>query len=257
MKKTILFLLLCAAMAFAAGCGGNDEPAPVEAPAEAPSAEPAGEADVEESVAAPSAQVPAVEAEEDYPALAAVPLDGLDLEEGGSDSLSAQFPAGKWVFDLSMAGVDFMIYDVETLESEGNTININVIIAGDYNVELTQADLDGLVKEIGTMSASGMEIQSAEMRSLDGEPVIYMETVTRITEEMLELTIESGGLTEEQVEAMGGREALLSVPPTYQIQLYGIVEGKMLVLTGSYYDEADKDRLLETMTIVLETADVK
>ncbi len=216
MKKTVLAMLLCAALLFAAGCGG------------------------------------------DYPELEAVDLAGMELETGVNGAFAAQFPAGEWLYDVSsVPTVDFAVYDLETMGSETGTMNLNALISGDMSGKLRQSHLDALLENLEDAEMAGMEIKSAEMRSLNGEPVMYVENETTVTEELLDFYIENSGITGEQLAAMGGREALLNIPPTRQIQLYGVVEEKIIVVSGTYYDDASKARLLTAMTIVLQTADVK
>ena len=74
---------------------------------------------------------------------------------------------------------------------------------------------------------------------------------------MIDFYLENSGITEEQLEALGGREALLNTPPTRQIQMYAVVDGNILVVTGTYYDDAAKTRLVDTMSILLQTVKVK
>lgn len=194
----------------------------------------------------------------DYPVMEPVALDALTLETGESDTMSAQFPAGEWFFDVSLTPVDFGIYDMETLTSETGTVNVNIILSGAYSGKLKQSDFDGVLKELKNSDmAEGMEIGVAEMRTLAGEPVGYVESTTTYTENMIDFYLENSGITEEQLEAMGGREALLNAPPTRQIQIYAVVDGNIAIVTGTYYDDASKERLLDVMNILLQTAEVK
>lgn len=194
----------------------------------------------------------------DYPVMEPVALDSLTLASAESDTLSAQFPEEEWVFDVSMVPVDFAIYDTETLLDETGTMNINIMLSGQYSGKLKQSDLDGVVDELKNSDmADGMNIEVSEMRSLEGEPVGYIESTSTYTESMIDFYLENSGITEEQLEALGGREALLNTPPTHQIQMYAVVDGNILVVTGTYYDDAAKTRLVDTMSILLQTVKVK
>ena len=194
----------------------------------------------------------------DYPVMEPVALDSLTLASAESDTLSAQFPEEEWVFDVSLVPVDFAIYDTETLLDETGTMNINIMLSGQYSGKLKQSDLDGVVDELKNSDmADGMNIEVSEMRSLEGEPVGYIESTSTYTESMIDFYLENSGITEEQLEALGGREALLNTPPTRQIQMYAVVDGNILVVTGTYYDDAAKTRLVDTMSILLQTVKVK
>ena len=194
----------------------------------------------------------------DYPVMEPVALDSLTLASAESDTLSAQFPEEEWVFFFIMVPVDFAIYDTETLLDETGTMNINIMLSGQYSGKLKQSDLDGVVDELKNSDmADGMNIEVSEMRSLEGEPVGYIESTSTYTESMIDFYLENSGITEEQLEALGGREALLNTPPTRQIQMYAVVDGNILVVTGTYYDDAAKTRLVDTMSILLQTVKVK
>ena len=194
----------------------------------------------------------------DYPVMEPVALDSLTLASAESDTLSAQFPEEEWAFEVSMVPVDFAIYDTETLLDETGTMNINIMLSGQYSGKLKQSDLDGVVDELKNSDmADGMNIEVSEMRSLEGEPVGYIESTSTYTESMIDFYLENSGITEEQLEALGGREALLNTPPTRQIQMYAVVDGNILVVTGTYYDDAAKTRLVDTMSILLQTVKVK
>ena len=78
--------------------------------------------------------------------------------------------------------------------------------------------------------------QNNELMSFNGEPVIYYEAETKLTDEMIDLMIEEGAITEEHIEALGGRETLLNMPPVTQIGINAIVDGKAISITGTYND---------------------
>ena len=94
------------------------------------------------------------------------------------------------------------------------------------------------------------------MYSYKGEPIIYIERTTKITDEMLDLMIESGAITESQIESMGGREALLSIPETNQIQIYAVVDGNLMIYTGTFYDENSREETLDVMRIMIDTTKI-
>ena len=185
-----------------------------------------------------------------YPVLEAADLSAYELESAGNSTISAQFPAGEWLYDVTVVPVDFAIYDMETLSSDIGTMNINMtsMIVSMSLPAFTEELMDAVLAEIEAMGA-GMELQIAEMRTMNGENLGYVESLTSMTDEMLDAM----NLTDEQIEQLGGREVLLNIPPTYQVQMYYVVSGKMVVVTGTYYDDVQKGRLIETMTILLQT----
>ena len=64
------------------------------------------------------------------------------------------------------------------------------------------------------------------------------------------MMVDTGAWTEETIEAMGGREALLSNNiASDQIQIYQLKNGKIYVYTGNY----TKDMVLDTITVIAQT----
>ena len=75
-----------------------------------------------------------------------------------------------------------------------------------------------------------------------------------LTQEGLDMMVDTGAWTEETIEAMGGREALLSNNiASDQIQIYQLKNGKIYVYTRNYTDDAQKDMVLDTITVIAQT----
>ena len=88
--------------------------------------------------------------------------------------------------------------------------------------------------------------------------MIYTETVTRFNDEMLDRLLEQGVITQDDVDAAGGRDAILSIPPTDQITLYAVTGAYLYIYTGTYYEESQKADVLEALTVMAQTtAEVK
>ena len=117
--------------------------------------------------------------------------------------------------------------------------------------------MNKLVESI-TESFPNIEILNAELRSINGKSVIYTETVTRFNDEMLDRLLEQGVITQDDVDAAGGRDAILSIPPTDQITLYAVTGAYLYIYTGTYYEESQKADVLEALTVMAQTtAEVK
>lgn len=94
--------------------------------------------------------------------------------------------------------------------------------------------------------------------SINGKSVIYTETVTRFNDEMLDRLLEQGVITQDDVDTAGGRDAILSIPPTDQITLYAVTGAYLYIYTGTYYEESQKADVLEALTVMAQTtAEVK
>ena len=217
MKKKVV-LLLCAVMLFATmglyGCGNEEK-----------------------------------EAESEYTVLEDVEIPD-NAEEGSYGGFTAKYDPDKWVFNNVLN--QFAIYDKEGYESGSDSIeNINVRVSGDYEGPFTEEDMETLMAQIKEIGTSGFEITHNELMSFNGEPVIYYEAETKLTDEMIDLMIEEGAITEEHIEALGGRETLLNMPPVTQIGINAIIDGKAISITGTYNEEPE--HILDAMKLLIKT----
>ncbi len=105
--------------------------------------------------------------------------------------------------------------------------------------------------------ASFITVGLTEMRLLNGEPVIYSEVTTSFNEETIDYMIDNGVWTEDWIDANGGREAFLAIPDTEQVYLYAVVDGNLYIYIGTYYEDADKQTVIDAMTVFIQTTEAK
>ena len=108
--------------------------------------------------------------------------------------------------------------------------------------------VDGLADE------DGIEITQSKMMTFDEEPVIYYDSVVELNDDMIDLLVSSGNITEEQIEDMGGRDALIESGTSDQIGICAVIDGYLVIVTGTYYEEPDN--VLEAMNILLQTSSI-
>lgn len=188
-----------------------------------------------------------------YPVIEAVDYSGMDLETISNSEMSYSYPAGEWekIFDDPL-----QIAWNETMgTNQAVNINMNLETTGIKGDDWTDDLMEQLSSENFESAGYGISVEASEVRSLNGNPVVYMEIVTQITDEMIDLMIDSGVYTEEMIESAGGRETLLAAPPTTQIAIYTVKDGTLFSCTGTYYAGDQKQMVLDTMTIMLETAE--
>lgn len=128
------------------------------------------------------------------------------------------------------------------------------MISQDYEGPLTSEDMDDLMTEIKNMNVSGFSIEKNEMKTFDGQPIIYYETKAQLTDDMIDIMIENGSITESDIDAVGGRDALMVIGETDQLGISAIVDGKIVMVTGTYYDNSDD--VMEAMKLLLKTGKV-
>ena len=185
-----------------------------------------------------------------------------DVETGNVDAVLDGLSDGK--FSFSYPAEDWEVWEQVTTDyhpltifykgtaDDGSTsisVAENDTVVTQLKPELLQVMLDGLKEQ-----APYMVIKESEMRSMEGTPVFYLEDNMSLTQEGLDMMVDTGAWTEETIEAMGGREALLSNNiASDQIQIYQLKNGKIYVYTGNYTDDAQKDMVLDTITVIAQT----
>lgn len=215
MKKKISVLLLCLLMLFAVGCGKEETP--------------------------------------DYPSLGDV-TEPANAEEASFGGFTAQYDADKWVFDNSLG--QFAIYDKEDYESADaeTVVNINARVSADFEGPFTEKDMEDLLKAMDDMGISGFEIKNSELKTFEGEPVIYYEAETSLTDDMINLLIQEGSITEADIEALGGRDFLKEKGSVKQIGINAVIDGKAVSITGTYNESPDE--ILDAMKLLIKTGEI-
>jgi len=222
MKKKLGMILLCSLMMFGliglAGCGKEEK-------AEEPQ----------------------------YPVLEDV-AEPENMEEVSYGGFTAGYDTDKFVFNTALG--QFAIYEKKAYESNSESIeNINVRLSIDYEGPFTEKDRESLISELKNINNTGFNITSSEMKTFNGEPVIYYEAETKLTEEGIDLLIEEGSITESDIEALGGREKLVSMPPVTQIGMNAIIDGKVISVTGTYNENYEE--ILEAMKLLIKTGKIE
>ena len=189
----------------------------------------------------------------EYPVIELADLEGVELENLSDGNFGFSYPADEWeVWDQVTTDYHPLTIFYKATADDGSTsisVAENDTVVKQLTPELLQVMLDGLKEQ-----APYMVIKTSEMRSMEGTPVFYLEDNMSLTEEGLDMMVETGAWTEETIEAMGGREALLSNNiASDQIQIYQLKNGKIYVYTGNYTDDAQKDTVLDTITVIAQT----
>ncbi len=237
MKKIVSLLL---ALCLLTAC--SSKPTEEKVPAETPSA-PQVSAPAETPVSPPAEETPS------YPVIEAASFDGASLAPAQDESLRVAYPADQYTPAEGLTPLTLFLN--ETLESD-QAANINIQKSEAFDAKLNQSFLDHLLDiQKDVSGAEALTIHVAEIRELHGEPVIYMENVTEINDEVIDLLLSEGVLTEEMIEQAGGRDVFKAIPPTKSVAIYGVVEGYLCMYTGTYYDDAHKQTLIDTITILI------
>lgn len=189
---------------------------------------------------------------EKYPSMRCVDISDLSLSKVSNSVMSLRYPDELWY------GVDdrepLTIYYRSTMGTD-RVVNINADKLFECRTAPTERDMNDIVDGLKEMYASTIDIKSAELRDLNGSTVIYMESTLRFTDDMIDDWLESGRLTQADLDAMGGREVLLALPPTEQMFLYLMKDGWLYLYTGTYFEEKYYDMVLDTITVLAQTTE--
>ena len=182
-----------------------------------------------------------------YPVIEPMDTTGMTLDSAEFDGVKVSYPAEDWAFDSSLGLLS--LYAVEALGT-GQAYNINVQATGEVSAAITEKDMEQLMAEMAQYEGY-ITINEHGLYELYGEPVIMMQSTIQITEAYIDQMLEMGAFTEEQIEALGGREALLAIPPTTQLSVYAVVDGCLYTYVGTYYTEEQKQNVLDCITVLV------
>lgn len=206
-----------------------------------------------------SVSVPAPVEEEEtavsYPQIEAVDFSDMTLASAEGQGIQLFYPAEQFTWEEKSNPLTLFLN--ETIDSSEGAANITVLPAAALDAKINQEFLDQvLLAQQENQAATALTIQTAELRELNGELVIYMESTTEITDEVLDLLIEQGQLTEEAITEAGGRDVYKAIPATKSVSIYSVVDGYLTMYTGSYYDDAHKETLIDSITVLITNTQI-
>lgn len=212
-------ILFCLLMGTLAGCGGSaEEETPVE-----------------------------------YPAMELVDISGMELATAENDTAKYQYPADTWEPSEEVLN-SLMVYEKGTMDTE-EPVSVTVQVAGERKKQLSQDFMEEVLKQLEKNAS--LTVNTCELRSFNGEPMIYMENSFTFNDEVIDQMIENKQWTEESIEKAGGREAILSIPDSNSIIVYSIVDGNLVVYGGAYYTEEQKQPVVDAINVMMQTTEVK
>lgn len=186
----------------------------------------------------------------DYPAMEAADLSAMELSLASNSAMSAQYNADEW-YGEDVSGL-LTFYYLPTLDTD-NVANVNAQKLSQFDDALDSSMAQELEKNLSNNYAF-LSVGKTEMKTLNGAPVIYMEGTFSFTDEVIDFMLKDGGWTQEDIDALGGREAILALPETNQSYLYTVKDGWLYLFTGTYYAADQGAAVLECMTVLAQTA---
>ncbi|MBE6038000.1 MAG: hypothetical protein E7218_02185 [Anaerofustis stercorihominis] len=189
----------------------------------------------------------------DIPVLEVTDKTSSELAYVTDDTIKAGFPADEWTgFDYTLP---LTVMYTQTMNTQGGAVNINIQNLTAFPKKLDEAALESFRGSI-EQNIGFAEISVFELRRLNDENVIYIELVTVINDELIDQAIKNGLFTEAEIDALGGREVLKQTPPTNQIALYAVVDNRLCMYTGTYYEDSQKQAVLDVINVMVQTTEV-
>ena len=148
----------------------------------------------------------------DYPAMEAADLSAMELSLASNSAMSAQYNADEW-YGEDVSGL-LTFYYLPTLDTD-NVANVNAQKLSQFDDALDSSMAQELEKNLSDNYAF-LSVGKTELKTLNGAPVIYMEGTFSFTDEVIDFMLKDGGWTQEDIDALGGRVAILALPETNQ-----------------------------------------
>ncbi|MBS5793663.1 MAG: hypothetical protein KIC92_02755 [Clostridiales bacterium] len=179
----------------------------------------------------------------------------FDVKTVDNGTITFNYPIDEWEEAPSFNPdlIKILLYPKNDLEK---TTNITVGITA----ESTNLTLDDYVKLLPSQlekSSPGTKVTVAELRKINDIEVSYIELNTKITEEAMEYGLQNGIFSQENIEALGGKEAFLNQPEKKQIQMNVSFNDRITNITGTYEDDKNRETVLKAMTTMVQTSTLK
>ena len=184
-----------------------------------------------------------------YPVMEMPDTAAMEMESVENAALGFSFPADGW---SCQPNDDMLIVTHDETLGQEKDVNISVQVVDTFKATLDESYRNRMERQMNK-NPSYMQLNLMEMRQLEGESVLYFEVHTAFTEESISELMKSKVLDKKMLEQLGGKEALLKIPPSDQIIFHTLVDGTLVIFTGTYYDEAQKQQVLDTMMVMVST----
>ena len=168
-----------------------------------------------------------------------------------NDTLTFEYPSDEWVVGESISPVIKVILYF-TGENAAENTNISVGTSAPSK-EITLYDYVALMPLQLEKSSPGTKVSLSEVRVINDMEIGYLEMTTKITEDEMNYGLEQGIFTEESIEDAGGKEAFLNQPEVKQIQMSLYIGGNLTNITGTYYNDNEKEDVLKAMCTMVQT----
>ncbi len=181
----------------------------------------------------------------DYPVIEIPDQNGMELTLAETTDSRFRYDSSIWTIDQST--VPYTFYYNESMLSD-QACNFGVTVGEPFDYTLDQQMLEIFVNNYTTANVFITE-NFSELRQINGQPVIYTESSLHYTDETIDYALEKGILSQDTLESLGGREFFLNIPPMDQVTICPVIDGYLCVFTGTYFDDVQKQAILDAVAI--------
>lgn len=187
----------------------------------------------------------------EYPELAEIDLESMELSSQENSLVRVSYDPENWV-PQPMTDPMMLAY-APTVEEEF-CVNLTVTYTGESSKKPDEAYMKELAEEMERINGDFMTLELSEMRQVQGNPVVYLESAFVLNDAAIDNMIAEGEWSEEWLDSLGGRDAIRGIT-CRTVNDYACVEKRAYVYTGSYYDDAHKEPLLAALATAIATTE--
>ena len=181
----------------------------------------------------------------EYPAMEPLDISNMELATAENGTAKYQYDANVWTTEGEVVN-SLVLYAKDTAATE-KPVAINVQVAGERKKALDEDLMNQVLEQLEKKVCNLLRTRSG----------IYMENSFTFNDEVIDKMIENELWTEESLEQAGGRETILAIPDSHSIVVYGILDGNLVIYGGTYYEDAQKQEVLDAINIMLQTTEIE
>lgn len=187
----------------------------------------------------------------EYPELTEIDLESMELSSQENSLVRVSYDPETWI---AMPNMDPLTLLYAETAAEEFSVNLTVTYTSESSKKPDEAFMKELAEEMECINGDFMTLELSEMRQVQGNPVVYLESALVLNDAAIDNMIAEGEWSEEWLDSLGGRDAVRGIT-CRTVNLYACVEKRAYVYTGSYYDDAQKEPLLAALATAIATTE--
>ena len=147
---------------------------------------------------------------------------------------------------------------VSIMKGNDKSMNVMIMEAPAELATITAEDYKAIIESnFEVQEAYGMTLNKAEVQKRPYGDIVYAEVSTKVTQDLIDASMDSGLLTQEAIDAMGGAEAYMKNMSLEQICAYYVKDGKILMVTAQVTGGGSLDAIKDDANFLLDNITLK